>query len=178
MGKSLAEIIMNPVRQRIVQYLMLHGGAAVREMGEELIDIPRPSLYRHINILLEAGCIRIASERNVRGTVERRYELVQQPMGENPSMAEISQLIQGTLMSIAADFARYFEGGDVDPQRDMLSVGASTLMLSDAEMMELLQRIGGVINDYVKNTAAEGRKPRRICFISSPTSRKEEIGKC
>ena len=176
--KSLADIIMNPVRQRIVQYLMLHGGGTVREMGEELSDIPRPSMYRHINILLDAGCIRVASERTVRGTVERRYELVQQPMGENPSMTEIGQLVQGTLMSIAAEFARYFAGPDADLQRDMLSVGASTLMLSDTEMMEFLQRIGGVINDYVKNTAGEGRKPRRICFISSPVDRKEEIGKC
>ena len=173
MMKSLVEIIMNPVRQRIVQYLMLHGGGTVREMGEELRDIPRPSLYRHVKILLDAGCIRVAAERAVRGTVERCYELVEQPMGETPSMEEVGQLIQGTMMSIAADFSRYFAGGDVDPQRDMLSVGASTLMLSDGEMMEFLQRMGGVINDYVNNQTGEGRKPRRITIISSPVELKE-----
>lgn len=176
--KSLADIIMNPVRQRIVQYLMLHGGGTVREIGEELSDIPRPSLYRHVNILLEANCIRVAAEKTVRGTVERCYELVEKPMGADPSLQEVGQLIQGTLMSMASDFARYFAGGNADPQRDMLSVGASTLMLSDVEMMEFMQRIGAVINDYVTNTAGEGRRPRRICFISSPTGRKEENEKC
>lgn len=178
MGKSLAEIIMNPVRQRIVQQLMLRGSSTVREIGEELSDVPRPSLYRHVNILLEAGCIRVESERTVRGAVERRYELVAQPMGAEPSMEEVGQLIQGTLISVAADFARYFAEGDADPQRDMLSVGASTLMLSDTEMMEFLQRIGNVINDYVQNGVGEGRKPRRICFISSPVNQKEESEKC
>lgn len=176
MGKSLAEIIMNPVRQRIVQYLMLHGGGTVGEMGKELSDIPRPSLYRHVSILLEAGCIRVASAQSIRGTVERRFELVEQPMGKNPSMSEIVQLIHGTLMSIATDFSRYFESGEADPQRDMLSVGSSTLLLSDEEMMEFLQRIGGVINDYVQNGVAAGRKPRRICFISSPVNAKEDEG--
>jgi len=177
-GKSLAEIIMNPVRQRIVQYLMLHDSGTVREMEKELSDIPRPSLYRHVNILLDAGCIRVIAEQGIRGAVERRFALVEQPMGESPSMAEVDQLIQGTLMSIASDFSRYFAGGDVDPQRDMLSVSASTLMLSDVEMLEFLQRIGSVINDYVQNGPGEGRKARRMCLISSPTEFKEGTGKC
>ena len=174
MAKDLTEAIMNPVRQRIVQYLLLHGGGTVREMGEELSDIPRPSLYRHVNILLEAGCIRVSSERAVRGAMERSYELVAQPLGEAPSMEETGQLVQGMLMSIAGDFARYIASPDADPVRDMLSAGTSTLMLSDAEMMEFLQRIGGVIGDYVNNKPGEGRKPRRITIISSPVSQKED----
>ena len=45
---ELAGVVMNPVRQRIIQYLILHGEGTAKEMQAELSDIPVASLYRHI----------------------------------------------------------------------------------------------------------------------------------
>ena len=170
MGKSFIEVIMNPARQRIAQYLMLNGRGTVNEIAAELADIPRPSLYRHINLMLEAGCLQVVSERPVRGAVERTYGLVQNPMGKDPGVEEVAAMVQGMLGSLAAQFAAYLSGGDVDFQRDMLTLSTSTLLLSDGEMMEFYTRIGEVINDYVKNKPGNGRKPRSISLISAPVN--------
>lgn len=69
--QDFTKIIMNPVRQRIVQYLILHEEGTVSSIREELNDIPPASLYRHIKILYEAGGIEVVRERKVRGTVEK-----------------------------------------------------------------------------------------------------------
>lgn len=168
MKKDFVSIIMNPARQRIVQYLILHGQGTVGEIAEELSDIPRPSLYRHIRILAENGCVEVSEERAVRGAVEKTYRLVAQPMGDHVTQADIAALIQGTLLSVMASFAQYFQRPEVDPQKDMLSVSSSTLMLTDQEFMEMLGKIGGVYNGYISNGPGEGRRPRSLTFISAP----------
>ena len=165
---DFAEIIMNPVRQRIVQKLLLSGQATVAEIADALTDVPRPSIYRHMKLLLEADCVKVVAERPARGAVEKTYALVDRPAGLEPTNENMGLLINSMLMSLAGGFARYFAREDADPRADMLSFGSSTLMLSDEEFMEFLNRVGAVINDYINNTAAPGRKPRSITIISSP----------
>ena len=48
---ELAEIVMNPVRQRIFQYLLLHETGTVKEIRKALPDVPGASLYRHMKLL-------------------------------------------------------------------------------------------------------------------------------
>ena len=43
---ELAEIVMNPVRQRIFQYLLLHETGTVKEIRKALPDVPGASLAR------------------------------------------------------------------------------------------------------------------------------------
>lgn len=45
---ELAEIVMNPARQRIFQYFLLHETGTDKEIRKALPDIPIASLYRHI----------------------------------------------------------------------------------------------------------------------------------
>lgn len=52
---ELAEIVMNPVRQRIFQYLLLHETGTVKEIRKALPDVPGASLYRHMKLLTEAA---------------------------------------------------------------------------------------------------------------------------
>ena len=54
MKKYYMEACMNATRQRIMQVIMIKKEATSAEIGEELPDIPRASLYRHIKVLLDA----------------------------------------------------------------------------------------------------------------------------
>ena len=167
--RDFAKIAMNPVRQRIIQYLLLNGKGTAGEIKEELSDIPTASLYRHIKILLEGGCIEVLEEKKIRGTVEKTYGLIAQPMGAAPGQEEVAQLIQSSLMSIMISFRQYFsENKEADPSKDMIFMSASTLLLTEAEFMEMTGRMGAVINDYIQNKPGQGRQPRRLTMISSP----------
>ena len=166
--QDFTKIIMNPVRQRIVQYLILHEEGTVSSIREELNDIPPASLYRHIKILYEAGGIEVVRERKIRGTVEKTYALVKNPAGEY-SREGAAQMIQAALFSLAASFSRYFAQEENDPRKDLLSLSTSTLLLTDEEFMEMTAKIGAVFTDYIYNKPEEGRKIRRFTLISSPS---------
>lgn len=167
---SMVKIIMNPVRLRIVQYLIVHGTGTVSQIKEELNDIPPASLYRHIKTLHSAGYIIVTEEKKIRGTVEKTYVLNPTPMKE-PTKEDAEHLIHGMLLSLMASFTKYFAKEDADPVKDMLSMSTSVMFLTDEELVELLTKIGEVFSPHINNKNTEGRKARRITFISSPNEK-------
>lgn len=163
---DMAEVVMNPVRQRIIQYLMVHEKGTVKEMKSKLNDVPTPSLYRHVKILAENFVITVAEENRIRGTVENVYQL-------NPKALSVEDedgmAVQASLMSICTSFAKYFARGDADPRKDMLMLSGCTLMLTDDEFGNLLKEINELAMKYIAKEPTEGCRPRQITLISSPT---------
>ena len=168
MDKDFMKVIMNPVRQRILQYLIIHGEGTTKDIGTELSDIPTASLYRHIKMLHEHNCIEVVSEKKLRGTIERTWKLVENPMGEDPSIQDVSLLVQKGLLSLMTSFQKYLSSDNPTPEKDLLSLSTSTILMTDEEFMMFMQKIGNVYNEVIYNQPAEGRKPRRLTFISSP----------
>ena len=76
---DIIEIVMNPARQRIFQYLLVNETGTVKEMRKALPDIPSASLYRHVKILLDNGILTVVEENRIRGTVESVYKLNKRP---------------------------------------------------------------------------------------------------
>ena len=63
---EIAEIVMNPVRQRIIQYFLIHETGTVKEVRKALPDIPSASLYRHMKILTDKSMITVVGENRIR----------------------------------------------------------------------------------------------------------------
>ena len=167
MDKGLVELVMNPVRQRIIQTVVLKGTATTAQLQEALSDIPKASLYRHIKLLYEGGLLEVAKETKVRGTVMREYRVAQTPVSGG-STDEASAAVYSGLMSLLNSFRRYFGDKENDPVQDMLFLSTSTLMLTDQEFEQLCMGMNRLISDVLANRPAEGRKPRRLTVISSP----------
>lgn len=167
-NKEFMNMIMNPVRQRIIQYLILHEKGTAKEIQEELNDVPTASLYRHIKILFEGGCLEVVAENKIRGTLEKTYGLVQQPVPANPSKEDMAAMFQLPLISLQRSFHAYFNQENIDPLKDMMSLSTCTLMLTDDEFTDLLGKLAEDMNEYVSKKAGPGRKPRRLTIISSP----------
>ncbi|WP_163582548.1 helix-turn-helix domain-containing protein [Gracilibacillus saliphilus] len=72
-----AELLIHPVRMKIIQALMRSGdnGLTTFEMLGIIKDVPQATLYRHIQTLLDAGIIRITKEKKVRSVTEKYYTL-------------------------------------------------------------------------------------------------------
>ncbi|MGG4467596.1 helix-turn-helix domain-containing protein [Paenibacillus alvei] len=72
-----ADALIHPVRIKISQALMRSGenGLTPLEMVKMIKDVPQATLYRHIQVLLDAGIIRIVKEKKVRSVVEKYYAL-------------------------------------------------------------------------------------------------------
>lgn len=164
---NIAEVVMNPVRQRIIQFLMIHERGTVKEIKNELSDVPTPSLYRHVKILAENSVIVVAEENRIRGTVENVYQLNPKGLSVEGTSNE-GLAVQASLMSICCSFAKYFADGQADPKKDMLSLTSSTLMLTDEEFMNFFTEINELVMKYIAKEPIEGCSPRQITLISSP----------
>ena len=173
MAKSMAEALMNPARLRIGQYLAMHPGGTVSEIAAGLPDIPKPSVYRHMRVLLESGAIEVLGERTVRGTVERRYGLKRHEAAEY-TREELGAMFQSSLMELCAAFARYFAGENPDPMRDRLGISSCFMRLSDEEYARLMTDISRLYAPYLENQTEEGRRLRRVTVISSPADIQED----
>lgn len=162
---EIAEIVMNPVRQRIFQYLLVHETGTVKDIRKALPDIPSASLYRHMKILTDNAVLTVVGENRIRGTVESIYQL-------NKSDLEIDDAdgagVQMALLSICASFAKYFAGGHADPRKDMLMLTTCTLTLTDEDFMSFLSEINRLALKYMDIEVRKGSKTRQITLISAP----------
>src|SRR5215472_7084155 len=74
MATSRVDLILHPVRLRLLGALARRQLTA-HQLSERLPDIPQATLYHHLGKLTQAGLLRVVSERQVRGAVEKRYAL-------------------------------------------------------------------------------------------------------
>lgn len=167
MKKDYIEASMHPIRQRIVQYLMINGESTTAQIGMGLSDVPRASLYRHMKILLDAEVICVVDETKQRGTMEKTYAIKSVSYEENDA-EDMYALYQSALMQVTAAFNEYFQGNDCDPQRDCLTISSATLLMSDEEYMEFLQELGQLMEKAMKNQPSNERKERSFNVISVP----------
>src|SRR5579872_4471018 len=74
--RSKADLIIHPVRLRVLQALTRRALTA-QQLASALPDIPQATLYRHLAALRAGEVITVVEERPVRGTVEKRYAVVE-----------------------------------------------------------------------------------------------------
>ena len=163
---EMAEVVMNPVRQRIFQYFLLHETGTVKDIKKALPDVPSASLYRHVKILADSSILVVVGENRIRGTVESIYRLNKSALSAGE---ESGNAVQMSLLSICAAFAKYFSGGNADPERDMLLFTNCTLLLTDGEFSDFLSEINEVALKYMKADS----KTRQITLISAPVNEQE-----
>ena len=162
----MAEIVMNPIRQRIFQYLLIHETGTVKEIRGSLPDIPSASLYRHMKVLTDHGVLTVVGENRIRGTVESVYQLNRRALELDDADGAAVQM---ALLGICASFARYFSGENADPRRDMLMLSTCTLTLTDDAFRDFLAEINQIALKYMEAPVCEGSKTRQISMISAPT---------
>ena len=165
MKTEIAEVFMNPVRQRIIQYLLVHEKGTVKEIKKELPDVPSASLYRHVKILNDSAFIIVVEENRIRGTVENVYSLNREALEVDD---ENGTAVQMSLLSLCAAFAKYFSSGHADPRKDLLMLTSCTLTLTDEEFIKFLTELNEVATKYMSIPVTETSVSRQITLVSSP----------
>lgn len=165
MEADIAEVFMNPVRQRIIQYLLVHEKGTVKEIKKELPDVPNASLYRHVKILNDHDFILVVEENKIRGTVENVYSLNRAALEVDD---EDGTAVQMSLLSLCSAFAKYFSSGHADPRKDLLMLTSCTLTLTDEDFIKFLTELNEVATKYMSKPVTEASVSRQITLVSSP----------
>lgn len=162
---KLSDVITNPVRMKIMQFLQGNTAATTKQISEAIPDVPAPTLYRHINYLLKEEVLIVKEERKVRGSLERLLAFNENKWtGEKSS--DISDAAYQFLMAIYGSFQKYSEKGNSDPVGDMLMLRTCMLTLTDESFENFLKEYRDLLAKYSKQE--EGGKNRSISIISAP----------
>lgn len=176
MSELPADLLLHPVRLRIVQALVsqpMTAGGLKNVLG----DVAQATLYRHLKALEAGHLIEVSAERQVRGTVERTYRVVEDAIAlsvDDLAEAEAGDHFRyfatfvGTLL---ADFAAYLETGPADLQSDGVGYRQAPLWLSDEEFDELVADLRSVVQQRLGNDPSPQRRRRLITTIAMPDDR-------
>lgn len=165
--KDINEVMLNPVRIRIIQELATRGNMTATELCEKASDIPRTTMYRHINILLDNNILSVVSEKKIRGSMERTFALNIEEISKHNTLENASQNALVFLMNRYARFHNYFNGENPNPAKDKIFLNYTVLMMDDNEFDQFLSELRGLLIKY-NFESANRRKPRDISIISSP----------
>lgn len=169
-----ADLLLHPVRLRIVQAFLGDRALTTSALSAELADVPAASLYRHVARLVNAGVLAVVAERRVRGALERTYVLrlsaASIGLDEVAAMSadEHRQAFMAFVAALLGDFDRYLARGDIDPLRDGASYRLAGLWLDDAEFAEMLRELLRVLQPRLANPPGPGRKRRILGTILLP----------
>jgi Helix-turn-helix domain len=171
-----ADLLLHPVRLRIVKAFLGDRALTTSQLATELDDVPSGSLYRHMALLAKAGVLQVVAERRVRGAVERTYTLrtfaakVSAEEARGMSADEHAQAFMVYVAGMLADGDRYLASGQPDPARDGADYQVGALWLTDAEFAQLLRDLSIVFQPRLGNTPGQGRKRRMVYTVFLPAA--------
>jgi hypothetical protein len=170
-----AELLLHPVRLRIVQAFLGDRALTTAQLRAELSDVPAASVYRQVARLVNAGVLSVVAERRVRGAVERTY--VMRAAAARISADEVAKMSpdqhrQAFLAFVAGligDAERYLARPDVDPLRDGASYNMAALWLTDHELLEFARELYTVVQPRAANGPKPGRNRLLFATVLLPT---------
>ncbi|GAA2332235.1 helix-turn-helix domain-containing protein [Streptomyces kunmingensis] len=169
-----ANLLLHPVRMRILQTLLGAGELTTAQLRDRLPDVPPASMYRHVATLAQAGIIEVVRERPVRGTVERSYRVRQeQAVVDDDARTAMTKddhrdafaAFTGALMS---DFERYLARDDAEPAREGVLYRQGAVWVTDDEFAALVQELEAVVARRTHAGPGDGRTRHIVSLVLHP----------
>ena len=168
------ELIIHPIRIRILRAL-LFGPQTTQDLAEQLPDVPKSSLYRHLKLLLDGELIGIAETRLVQGIQEKVYELVQMPQISRAEMAGYSAeehlRFFTTFMTILLQgFADYL-AADPDFKTDNFGYTEVEVWATPEEFDTFTQKLNAAIMPLLRQEERDGRQKYKLATVVFPLAK-------
>ena len=173
---ATADLLLHPVRLRIVQALLGEDHLTTAELRDRLADVPAATLYRQVTTLIEGELLEVVAERKVRGAVERSLAVRADKVHLGPdeartmSIEDHRQAFMTFTAALLADFDHYLDRSDVDLARDLVGYSQIGVHLSDEEMGQLLAELNAVVAPLLRNEPGPGRTRRILTTVVIPGS--------
>lgn len=171
--QSMTEVMLHPVRFRVVQCLLSGQHKTAQQIGSELPDVPQATLYRHLNKLVDGGVLFVVDQNQVRGAVEKVYALHASDREINSevigmSRDELRRTFMMFVASVVDDFDRYLQRERIDLSKDGVGYRKATMYLTDDEFKAILGETRRILEPVLQNQPGPGRKRRVIANIVMP----------
>lgn len=165
------ELIAHPLRMRVM-VAMAGRELTVDQLVSLLVDVPLPSLYRHISLLIEGGLIQVVAERGAGKRKERVLALTEgagmldRDAIDPDSVDENAHYVNVFLTELMTCYADAVRSADVRPG-DWRCLGF-TLYLNDDERAELNRELMDTVKSFADRPRTADRRLRNIALVDLP----------
>ena len=186
MSTTRLELLLHPVRLRLVHAMHLAGTLTTSGLCGALPDVPKATVYRQVERLVRGGVFEVESSRQVRGAVERLYRLapggavVDAEAARSMTVEDHRRGFTAAMAALIGDFNAYLDLGEADPMADEVSYRQFTIWLRPTERSQLVRDFGRTLRALINNKPDAGRDPYMVSTVFFPTSArppKEASGK-
>jgi DNA-binding transcriptional ArsR family regulator len=174
LAESKGDLILHPIRMRIIQSLIGGSRRTTQQILELMSDIPQATMYRHLNKLLKAKIIEVIEQNQIRGSVEKVYilsehgaEIPTKDLKDMSAEEHMEMFIKFVAMLIG-DYGRYLQQDHYDQLKDGISFRQVHLNLTDEEYMQMLLGMREQMQQYIGNEPNAERRRRVISTIVIP----------
>ncbi|WP_186445906.1 helix-turn-helix domain-containing protein [Paenibacillus cremeus] len=180
MSKSSADLILHPIRMRIIQALVGGARRTRQQISDILTDVPQATMYRHLNMLHKANLIEVVERKPIRGTIEKVYALakhgadISQHDLKTMNSTDHMELFMKFVGHLIGEYGRYLGQDGYDLVKDGVSFREIELYLSDEEYMQLLQDMRALLTKHVGNEPSGERRRRAIATIVIPGAKPDQ----
>jgi DNA-binding transcriptional ArsR family regulator len=173
--QNKVDVILNPVRIRVIQYVAHNQPVTVAQIAKALPDVSKATLYRHMRILTENGILQVVGAEKIRGTFEQSYSLNKGKINATgqESRSELQALVYSMLTKLIAEFTEYFSRDLISPVKDKLFLSTNTFSLDNDDFDSFTQEVFAIIEKYSQFPVKENSKTRLITVVSSPAPQEE-----
>ncbi len=165
---NIIKVLTDPVSNRILQMIRVKGRMTVSEILSDNDKLPRATLYRKIDKMLEVGAIYIADTNKVRGQIENVYAIKNIYVSNENSNQEKMKTITLSLMKILDLYDRYFQSQNADVDRDKLFLFNYAIKLSDKNYSDMMKDIFKIVDKYQHKSNSDNVKLRNLYLLSAP----------
>ncbi|GAA1796497.1 helix-turn-helix domain-containing protein [Agromyces lapidis] len=167
----IADVVMHPVRLRIIQQLGDGRRVTTSDLRNALPDVAQATLYRHVAALVDAEIIAVVDERRIRGAVERTFALGERmahvdhdelrQMGDR----ELQQSFLTFLAHLGEDFDRASAGSGF---REFLGFGQVRLHVGVDDLARIQAGLGELLAPYLAPPdESDATTDRRTVMLST-----------
>lgn len=172
MERDIYEVLLHPIRVRILQATAVKDRVTAGEICQSIPDVPRTTLYRHINVLIDADILTIVEERKIRGSLERSLSLNKDEINRH-NTDDVPRQAFRFLLTTYAKFEKYFNNESYIPGNAVCFFNNTAMMLDDSEFERFLSELQALLVRYHLEPGP-GRKTRDISIISAPVQEENE----
>src|SRR5713226_4529322 len=170
-----ADLIIHPARLRIIQSFGGGRRLTAQELAALVPDIPRASLHRHLNLLVDAGVLAVVEERPARAIQERVYALVATAANVGPAdytttdAGDHLRYFSAFLELLRNDFTQYVQHAQpANLPVDGVAYYQMPLFLSDEEYEQLVATLKTALWPIVAQQPNPERRKRLLSIIVMP----------
>lgn len=177
---KIMECVSNPIKCRLLIEVLKSGETTAKSLAETCADIPQTTLYRNLKRMTEDEVLKVVSETQIRGTVEKTYAVTfdlndaDAIIGENAGEMYMQMFLQ-YILTFARQFQTYCDTPGIDIKNDKSGFSLSHIYLTDEELENAVAAISKILSPLQNHPPAPDRKLRTIGVMISPEQRNTKL---